>query len=357
MTETKRMKLAKQSLEYANTHDMLVEALDGQIYLKETFHMVNTNQVTGEALKKVSVGGKGGFGSQGDARDQDKQVDVSARVMVMSDPSQEAFNHNVALNKTVIGWREDNGRAIYLNEGESITQKRYVPSHLFGDKEIKGEIEVTKSLGREYNEYAYSNQLDPSDNHKLLEYIYRGNGLVDGKEIDIESARATYDELCGYRGAWKYVGLDGGEQRRYRFTVVNFLNLSNAKGRKVYTPEKGYMTWEASSYNHHVVGPNWALYLESNPNARKDHIHHILHQLPAENDVEEWLTGTSPIKEKVNVEPSEDYLRLKEAAAELERKRRFDAAVNAPELSDWRMVYNWELTKKGKTLFTNEKPQ
>ena len=108
-----------------------VEALEGQIYLKETFHKVNTNQVTGEALKKVSVEGKGGFGSQGDARDQEKQVDVSARVMVLSDPSQEAFNHNTALEQVVVGW-DENGKAVYLNKGETITQRRYVPSHLFG---------------------------------------------------------------------------------------------------------------------------------------------------------------------------------------------------------------------------------
>ena len=27
----------------------------------------------------------------------------------------------------------------------------------------------------------------------------------------------------------------------------------------------------------------------------------------------------------------------------------------APELRDWRKVYNWELTKQGKIMFANEK--
>ena len=113
----RNLSVDKQSL--GDTHEMLVKALPGQSYVKETMHKVSTTQVTGEALKKVSVGGKGGFGSQGDARDQEKQVIVTSRVMVMSDPVQEVFNHNASLEKIVGGW-DDKGRPIYIKQGESL---------------------------------------------------------------------------------------------------------------------------------------------------------------------------------------------------------------------------------------------
>ena len=54
--------------------------------------------------------------------------------------------------------------------------------------------------------------------------------------------------------------------RRYLFQVHNLLNLKKSKKEgKPYTPANGYMTWEASSYNHHVVNAQYELYLEMNP--------------------------------------------------------------------------------------------
>ena len=50
-----------------------------------------------------------------------------------------------------------------------------------------------------------------------------------------------------------------------------------------------------------------------------------------------------------------EFLAIKEAADALERKRRLDALKNAPDLKDWRKVYNWELTKQGKTLMLQMK--
>ena len=244
--------IAKQSEEYKSAHDMLEEALDGQVYIKETFHKVNTNQVTGEALKKVSVGGKGGFGSQGDARDQEKQVQATSRVMVLSGPSQEAFDRNALLEQTVIGFTEDL-KPKYMYLGDTHVQRIYNPSHLFGEKDVKGWIEISKTLGRDYDEFVHSNQLDPSDAHRFIEFMHKENIFGEKLEIDIDRVRAQYDELCGYRGAWKYVGIDGAEHRRYRFTVANYLNISAKKGRVVYVPKLGYMTWEASSYNHNTT--------------------------------------------------------------------------------------------------------
>ena len=340
-------KITEQSEEYRSTHDMLEEALDGQVYLKETFHKVNTNQVTGEALKKVSVGGKGGFGSQGDARDQEKQVHATSRVMVLSGPSQEAFDRNATLDKTVIGW-DDKLFPIYMNRGETITRKVFNPSHLFGDKETKGWIEISKTLGRDYDEFVHSNQLDASDHQAMIEFMYMHCNMFGIKfDLDIQATRDRYDHLCGYKDAWKYVGINGAEHRRYRFTVGNLLNQDKYKPKKkAYKSKECYMTWEASSYNHHVVGPNWALYLECNPSARKDHVQHILHQLPTEK----WDSSQERVYDNTKkVEPSEEFLKLKDAADRLERVRRLEAMAKSPKAAnDWKTVYNWELTRNGK---------
>ena len=389
-------KIEAQSREYADTHDMLLEALEGQVYLKETFHKVNTNQVTGEALKKVSVGGKGGFGSQGDARDQEKQVEVTSRVMVLSDPSQRTFDHNVALHKLAVDFNSNSGEGVmnttrikktnlsgeevdydveferhkesveYIYQGESYTKRVWCPSHIFGEKKVKGWIELTKRLGRDYDEFAHSNSLDPSDAHRMIEYYYKGNFLVDGVDIDIERARDLYDELCGYKGAWKYVGIDGAEHRRYRFTVGNLLNQKEYKKKKeVYKPRGGYMNWEASSYNHNTtVYEIYTKYYNETKSEewlddqmrgldRKDCTQFINWQL-GEPKPWDWREEKVP-PAKAFKEPSKEYLAIKEAADSLERKRRLESSLKAPELNDWKIVYKWELTKQGKVMFANEK--
>ncbi len=336
------------------THDMLVKALPGQSYVLEPMHKVSTTQVTGEALKKVSVGGKGGFGSQGDARDQEKQVLVTSRVMVMADPIQKVFDHNASLEKICVGFNDD-GKAIYIKQGESITYKKYVPSHLFGEKEIKGEVEFTKSHGRDYWEFSHSNNLDASDSQQALEFMNEHCKMFGVDiNIDIESSRKTYDEICGYKDAWKYVGYAGSEHRRYTITIVNTLNLEIKKTSNTYRPAGGYMNWESSSYNHHVVGPNYELYLESNPGARKDCFQYMMLQLD-KSKPEFWPPSNLVDDKQVEAEPSEEFLEMKAKAEELERKRRFEALKKSPDLNDWRMVYNWELTKQGKIMFANEK--
>ena len=337
MTYNFNRKIEKQSEEFAETHDMLVEALEGQVYIKETFHKVNTNQVTGEALKKVSVGGKGGFGSQGDARDQEKQVDVTSRVMVMCDPSQVAFDHNVSLEERVVGWEE-----------------RVVPYTRHTDW-----APITEAVKpRDYDEFVHSNELDPSD------YMRNAAFYLEGEQL--KAAQDRYDMLCGYKGAHKYVGLDGYEHRRYRFTVVNLLNLKEEK--KTTVPYKGkvsYQNWEASSYNHNndVYTILKSYYYNNHSEewlddkmrnlSRKDCVQFLMWQA---GEPKPWNWMDERVYDNTVVsEPSEEFLAMKDAADSLEKKRRLDALKKAPELSDWKIVYKWELTKQGKVMFSNEK--
>ena len=342
----------QQSL--GETHDMLVKALPGQSYVKEPMHKVNTSQVTGEALKKVSVGGKGGFGSQGDARDQAKQVEVKSRVMVMSDPTQEGFDRNASCEKICIGFDEA-GKPIYLKQGESVAQRRYIPSHLFGDnKNIKGWVDFTKSHGRDYDEFAHSNDLDPSDHQATCEFYLSGERLDKSREL--------YDELCGYKGAWKYVGQNGGEHRRYTIQVYNTLNF-DTKSEKKSVEVKGtpYWTDEHSTSRHHKD-----LHLAANKlwrdgdeeafdkwmmDSNNDHGYYVMWFLGKLKDYGEQTR----IYDEPIAEPSEEFLAMKAEAEELERKRKFEAFKHAPKLEDWRIVYKWELTKQGKIMFTNEK--
>ena len=343
----------KQSLE--ETHDMLRTTLPGQSYLKVPMNKVSTTQVTGEALKKISVGGKGGFGSQGDARDQEKQVIVGSRVMVLSDPSQEVFNHNASLEKIVYGW-DDKGKPMYLHHGDKVTTKRHVPSHLFGDKKIKGMTEFTKSHGRDYDEFAHSGNWDASDAHRALEMSYANALMFNGTSVSLEQledARELYDELCNYRGAWKYVGVNGVEHRRYVIYIENTLNLDEPKP-KVNIPKNGLMSWEGSSYNHHVTGPNYELYLECNPNARKDHAQYTMLQLSkVKNDTQEFLTDISKVKENNKRVPTwEDAVIVaNQMQLEAEKKGKLKAMIKNQGINynDWKTVYSWELTVNGKT--------
>ena len=347
----------KQSL--GDTHEMLVKALPGQSYVKETMHKVSTTQVTGEALKKISVGGKGGFGSQGDARDQEKQVIVTSRVMVMSDPVQEVFNHNASLEKIVGGW-DDKGRPIYIKQGESLKTRKYVPSHLFGDPTIKGWIEFTKSHGRDYDEFSHSGSWDASDAQRGIEMSYI-NGLMFNNtcisQEDLDRTRALYDELCGYKDAWKYLGIDGAEHRRYVIYIYNTLNLNKLPKEESYVPKTGWMSWEASSYNHHVTGPNYELYLECNPNARKDHNQFMLLQLSKiKNDTNEFVNShvVEDREDNKRIPTWEDaVLVAHKMQLEADKKAKLKAMIKNQGIDyrDWRVVYNWELKVNGKSKF------
>ena len=176
----------EQSL--GESHDMLVEALPGQSYIKEKLHKVNTTEVTGEALKKVSAGGKGGMASGGDARDQEKQVLAGSRVMVMSSVAQEAFDHNVALDRIVTHFDED-GKPVYIQSGEKYVQEMLDPRRASKYYKLEGEnlgelfskvpkkgvvtnrrkwhkdatVKLVKTVGRDYHDFAHSNALDASD--------------------------------------------------------------------------------------------------------------------------------------------------------------------------------------------------
>ncbi len=323
-----------------NTHDVLVLAKSGQSYIKEAFDKTSTTQVTGEALKKVSAGGKGGFSSSGDAREQDKQVDVTSRVMVMSSPSQEAFNHNVSLKKVAIKFGQNEPRGDktvgditysprntveYRYEGETYTENVFIPSHLFGEKEIKGNVEITKTLGRDYDDFAHSGNWDPSDRQRVIEKLYAewdtnkefvaNLGLPTAGDCPItaemiKSSRNLYDELCGYSGAWKYLGLNGAEHRRYRIAIINTLNQDTPKTKpdpKKETRRNTTWTDEMSHARHHrglygFVTANYRLNNDDPEILAKwlddhtpDHAYYVMHSLPTDS-VEDWL-GTIHVKE------------------------------------------------------------
>ena len=294
----------QQSL--AETHDMLIKALPGQSYVKEQLHKVSTTQVTGDALMKVSVGGKGGFaaGTAGDVRE--KKQDLQANV-------------------------------VRMEKKEVFVQR----------------LKVLRNLGleRDYDDFVYQGDADASDSMQNAEFY---NKTV--KSINIELMRELYDETCGYRGAWKYVGLDGAEHRRYRIFIDNTLNFNDAKDKAPDIYRDGYMNWDSSSYNHHVVGPNFELYLECNPSARKDHAQYMMLQLSKiKDDTNEFLTDLSKVKERGKRVPTwEDaVLVAHQMQLEAEKKGKLKAMIKNQGINydDWKTVYNWELKVNGKTKF------
>ena len=272
-----------QSLE--ETHDMIIKALPGQSYAKETFHKVSTTQVTGEALKKLSAGGKGGMSSSGDAREQKKEVQAGTRVMVLSDPSQETFDFNTSNEKLAIGFGRAHGEGVtdsvninkkdlngeemdyvveferhthtteYLYEGQSMSYKVFDPrkarkKYVMRNgkwkrvwiKEEESYTTLYKSHGRDYHEFSHSGSWDASDLQRLNEYYLSG--------ADLEASRERYDELCGYRGAWMYLGLNGASHRRYRIIVKNDLN--DSQGTITWKEWQPVTSWaEEASHRHH----------------------------------------------------------------------------------------------------------
>ena len=199
-------------------HDVIIMALPGQSYLKETMHKVSTTQVTGEALKKVALGGKGGMGSQGDAREQDKQVLSAARVMVLSDPSQEAFDHNANLDRVVVGFNENQSKKFlhstwgaegtpeYFDrnnaEGLSVMDNHkdvVTISRPEGDDLVEKEVEID----RYQTTVTYLDRFDAEGNPTVEKYermIYNPSRLFGSKEKKgwiklIKSFGRDYDEF------------------------------------------------------------------------------------------------------------------------------------------------------------------
>ena len=216
----------------AETHDIIVKALPGQSYLKEALHKVSTTQVTGDSLMKVSVGGKGGFGSQGDVREQTKELNAD----VIRMEKKEFFAQSLEVMQSASDGKLD-----------EVSHDDWTNKHRARMKAKHGE-------GRDYFDFNYQSACDPRDLLDMMEYLYETQdfrGHVDmkpfkmtqiqgGKPVEVtvdfnrritkktlERARNRYDELCGYIGAWKHA------DRRYKITIVNTLNLDIADTDKV----------------------------------------------------------------------------------------------------------------------------
>ena len=324
----------EQSLE--ETHDMLVKALPGQSYVKEPLNKVSTTQVTGDALMKVAVGGKGGFaaGTAGDVRE--KKKDLQADLVRME--KKHVYQQHLSIDEKIVGW-----------------EKRVVP--FTGHEDW---IPIHEDTFRDYDDFTYQNELDASDYMRNAEFYYKKN-----QSIDINSIRKSYDEICGYKGAWQYVGLDGREHRRYRIYVTNTLNhdtknSSNASGAM------GNPMWtdESARANHHTklydaLNKYWRDgededflkdWMVNSNNGHAGYVMWYLDQLKPEFYAPSNMMYVEPVRE-----PSEDFLQAKAVAEEFERKRRLEALKKAPDLRDWKIVYKWELTKQGKIMFANEK--
>ena len=397
----------EQSL--GESHDMLVEALQGQSYVKETLHKVSTTEVTGEALKKVSAGGKGGMASGGDARDQEKQVEATSRVMVMSTPSQETFDHNVLPKQKAIRFGDVyDGIVEYAYESKHIGQV-WCPSHLFGSKEVKGWVDMYVSIGRGYNDFAHSNSLDASDAQRFIEKMYaEWDGNVEfvkslGLPADykcpisketLDRTRDLYDELCGYKGAWKYLGLNGAEHRRYRIVIINTLNTQDSIKYRYWKNEDGSVGRGVIIEDREPI----LKWLDDNGIIRKDikswpsefsvarhhnDLHKIMNLVNKINDedeangvLREWMlkhtsdhgyyvmwyldqkkpkqwSVTNQSYNKVEAPKANKYIKARRVkmAPEYEAKRERIKELTSELYKDVKVVYNWEGTRAGKMKF------
>ena len=290
------------------THDIIQKALPGQSYVLETMHQVSTTQVTGDALMKVAVGGKGGFaaGTAGDVREQ--KQDLNADVVRME--SKEVFRQRLE---------------VYANTGQE----------------------------RDYDDFTYQSKLDASDYMQNAEY-YKVPGL--------DKLRETYDETCGYKGAWKYVGLNGAEHRRYMIRVENTLNLPEVNN-KVKGNDGNF--WEPKSYAcHHnqlYMFMNLSYYYNDDSildnfmqSHNNGHAYFIMWWLDQNKVDDSWWLTDKPVDVRVNIEPSEEFLALKDKVDTYYKKKRLKVIKSdfwKERTRDWKMVYAWELTKDGKTKF------
>ena len=331
-----------------DTHDMIVKALPGQSYVKETLHKVSTTQVTGDALMKVSVGGKGGFaaGTAGDVREQKKEL---------------------------------NAEVIRMEKKEVFAQRLAVMQEL--------------GIEREYYDFMHQSECDASDYMKGLEWLYRNQDVIPPEKLEktikyaqrhgnktliyeygkgekyskerLNKARERYDEICGYRGAWKFLGFDGNEHRRYRIFVFNTLNFNDPSNEN---KGRGGNYWEPKSYSchhkdlYHYMNLSY-IYNDDSilddwmAKANNGHAAHIiwwLDQQKKEFNPETWYVFDPAGRTEVVKKPSEEFLRIKDKMECFYRKKRLEVIKSDSwkELTrDWRVVYNWELTKQGKVKF------
>jgi len=306
----------QQSLE--ETHEMVVKALPGQSYVVESMNRVSTTQVTGDALMKVAVGGKGGFaaGTAGDVREKKKEL---------------------------------NAELIRMEKKEVWMQR----------------LEVMQTLGleRDYDDFTHQGDLDASDHMRNAEFYLAGTPELD-------RIREGYEEICGYRGAWKYVGLNGAEHRRYEISIQNTLNLQSEKPITTLTsfwsapPNKreprAYHChhndlYKALNQYYYVHGEDESYLDDWMTKSNQSHVGNIIWELGKQFDGKIWAPSTYKWLNEKPKKPSKQSLELKERAEALEKKRRLEALKKAPKLEDWRIVYKWELTKEGKIMFANEK--
>ena len=357
----------QQSLE--ETHDMVVKALPGQSYVLEPMHKVSTTQVTGEALKKVAVGGKGGFaaGTAGDVREKKKELNADGRLFVGPKHSQDYSTFNEYREKVLVGVRFPEGfdealKGILIPRTEFHNSQTGLFSSPRAPKPISDIWEYRETRDKKYDDFAYQNSLDASDCHRLIEWAYR-EGYISKERL--EQARETYEELCGYRGAWKYVGLDGSEHRRYEISIqntINFANKGDYSGLTGFWSSKGN-SYEPRAYHCHHTG----LY---------DALNKYWRDGEDEEFLDEWMTKSYQSHagflmwkaEKARKEfwpvsnltpfPVKDYPinKSKEASRVVMSEKYESIRQEIKDMTEYmygdlKAVYRWEGTKQGKIKF------
>ena len=366
------------------THEMIVKALPGQSYVKEQLHKVSTTQVTGDSLMKVSVGGKGGFGSQGDVREQTKELNAD----VIRMEKKEVFKQRLEIMQSA-----SEGK---LDEPSS---SEWIDAHYIRMKEKHGN-------GRDYFDFNYQSSCDARDFLNIMEGLYANQGIKEGMDLgkpftvsqihggkpvtvtvdpnrritknELTRARNRYDEVCGYRGAWKH------SDRRYKIVIENTLNIQPKPNTKPISEEvrqaqlRGAVQVWDQKMTHQMYSAN-------SVNSPKDDARamlEILDSYTSVNTTERWLTGlaNTKVREKEAVEEAKPLTKAEQRASDWVRLRAetynlptwidehgikrygrcseyFDDEIQplldnqGIDLRDWKLVYKWECTAKGKMMF------
>ena len=346
----------------AETHDVFVRALPGQSYLKEPLHKVKTTQISGEAIMRDSVGGKGGFGSQGDVREQSKEINTDVPRM----EKKEVFQQRL-----------------------EVMQKRGEERPYFDFKHI-GECDARDCLDTVENLYASQHLKDGFDcgkpfntvqmhGGKIVAVTVNPNNRITKKQLD--KARNDYDMICGYRGAWK-------SKDRYRITIVNTLNLDEGKPSDGMSDEvreallkKAVNVWD-QKMTHHSYSSLKSSYVKDDAHA----MYEILDQYTPLHNSEQYLnrlaqTKPQPKKVKEKAKPMSDaerkadgWIKLRGEGYNIDYTRDGAGVITynrhsdfyqdeikplmdnqGIDLRDWKVVYLWECTAEGKIMFANQK--
>ena len=210
---------------------------EGESYIIEPQHAVSTTQVTGEALKKVSVGGKGGFaaGTSGDVRNKKKEVQAEGRLFVGTKTAQAAKQFNDELGSVIRGLRwspemEQKLKGSPLSKTEGGAQ---LP--------LAQIMEYRSKRSESYTDFAYQNNLTPSDGIKAMQSLH-AQGLIEDSVMD--SANKRYDNLVGYEGAHKNLS---------KKVIVQKVPTLNLTTKKKPTPSASKYK-NVPSYNREKIG-------------------------------------------------------------------------------------------------------